>query len=72
MRDERGKMREERGKMKDESGERIGVGRVLCRKKKKTGPKTSFRKNNRFRIYTYSLGQSCRNHRRYDHSTKTP
>jgi hypothetical protein len=44
MREERGKMKDERLKMKDERGERNGVGRVLCRKKKKRGPKTSFRK----------------------------
>ena len=43
-------MKDEREEMKEESGERDGVGRVLCRKKKKRGPKTSFRKNNRFRI----------------------
>ena len=44
MKEERGEMKEERGKMKDESGKRDDVGRILSRKKKKRGPKTSFRK----------------------------
>ena len=52
MKDERGKMKEERGKRKDERGEwrEEWCGEDTLQKKEKRGPKTSFRKNNRFRI----------------------